>query len=165
MNFIPGNSYRLSPNQGGSHTRMCTGHSAAHGFIQTRSPSPSGSVSKDAGPHGFSVFGTSVGPASHAAPSVLTVVSYINRHGLSSRRLFILAKRLLRWAQLNLRSLKATHVPGKLNLGADMQSRNNVPSDEWTLHPQMVKEIWRIFGRPEINLFASEDNNYCQTYF
>ncbi len=34
-NFVPGNSYRLSPNEGSSHTRMCTGHSAARGFIQT----------------------------------------------------------------------------------------------------------------------------------
>ncbi len=50
---------------------MYTGHSAARGFIQTLSPSPSQSISEDAGPHGLSVFGTSVEPASHAAPSVL----------------------------------------------------------------------------------------------
>ncbi len=59
----------------------------------------------------------------------MTVVSYINRQGgLSSRRLFILAEHFLRSAQLKLRSLRATHVPGKLNLGADMLSRSNVPS-------------------------------------
>ncbi len=40
-NFVPGNSYLLSPNEGGSHTSTCTGHSAACGFIQTLSPSPS----------------------------------------------------------------------------------------------------------------------------
>ncbi len=56
-------------------------------------------------------------------------------------------------------------MPGKLNLGADMLSRSNVPSDEWTLHPQTDQEIWGIFGRPEVDLFASEDNTYCQTYF
>ncbi len=67
----------------------------------------------------------------------LMAVSNINyQGGLSSRRLFILAEHLLRWAQINLRSLRATHVPGKMNLGADMLSRSNVPSDEWTLHPQ-----------------------------
>ncbi len=33
-NFVPGNSYRLSPSEGGSHARTCTGHSAA------RVPSP-----------------------------------------------------------------------------------------------------------------------------
>ncbi len=74
-NFVPGNSYRLSPHECGSHARTCTGHSAAHGFIRTRSPSPSQSVSKDAVPHGLTVFGTQVGPASHAAPSVLAETS------------------------------------------------------------------------------------------
>ncbi len=79
----------------------------------------------------------------------MMVVSYINRQGcLSSRRRFILAECLLRWAQLNLRSLRATHVPGKLNLGADMLFRSNVPKYEWLLHPQTVQEIWGIFGRP-----------------
>ncbi len=71
MNFVPGNSYLLSPNEGGSHARTFTSHSAACGFIQTLSPSPSQIVSKDAWPHGLSVFVTSVGPASHAAPLVL----------------------------------------------------------------------------------------------
>ncbi len=50
----------IDSNEGGSHTRTCTGHSAARGLIQTRSPSPSQSVSEDDGPHGLSLFGTSV---------------------------------------------------------------------------------------------------------
>ncbi len=51
-NFVPGNSYRLSLNEGCGHTRTCTGHSAARSSIQTRS------ISEDAGPHGLSIFGT-----------------------------------------------------------------------------------------------------------
>ncbi len=66
---------------------------------------------------------------------------------------------------LNLRSLRATHVPGTLNLGVDMLSRNNVPSDEWTLHPQTTQEKWGIFSRSEVDLFSSEDNTHCQTNF
>jgi hypothetical protein len=96
----------------------------------------------------------------------MTVVSYINRQGgLTSKRLFEMVKRLLVWAHLNLRSLKAAHVPGVLNQGADMLSRNNVPSEEWMLHPQTVQKIWQIFGRAEVDLFASKDNAHCQTYF
>ncbi len=34
-NLIPGKSYRLSPNEGGSHARTCTGHSAAQRVSQT----------------------------------------------------------------------------------------------------------------------------------
>ncbi len=56
------------------------------------------------------------------------------------------------------------HVLGKLNLEADMLSRSNVPSDKWTLH-RKTWEIWGIFDRPEVNLFDSEDNTHCQTYF
>ncbi len=90
-----------------------------------------------------------------------SMVSHINRQGgLSLWHLFVLAERLLRWAQLNFRSLRAMHVPGKLNMGADMLSRSNVPSDKWTFHRQTVQEIWGIFGRPEVDLFASEDNTH-----
>ncbi|KAL0176731.1 hypothetical protein M9458_029061, partial [Cirrhinus mrigala] len=96
----------------------------------------------------------------------MTVVSYINRQvGLSSKRLFTLVKDLLEWAQLNLCSLRATHVPGRLNQGADMLSRSNVPSGEWTLHPQTVQKIWEVFGKAEVDLFASEDNSHCPIYY
>ncbi len=37
--------------------------------------------------------------------------------------------------------------------------------DEWKLHPQTFQVIWGIFGRPELDLFASENNTDCQTYF
>ncbi|KAL0165985.1 hypothetical protein M9458_037829, partial [Cirrhinus mrigala] len=85
----------------------------------------------------------------------MIVVSYINRHGgLSSRHLFTLVKDLLEWAQLNLASLRAVHVPGRLNQGADLLSRRNVPSGEWTLHPQMVQKVWEVFGKAETTLIA-----------
>ncbi len=81
----------------------------------------------------------------------MSVVSYINHQGgVSSKRLFILAERLLEWAQLNLRSLRAAHLPGRLNQGADMLSRSNVPSEEWMLHPQVVQKIWKTFGKAEV---------------
>ncbi|KAI2653632.1 ORF V: Enzymatic polyprotein [Labeo rohita] len=77
----------------------------------------------------------------------MTVVSYINRQGgLSSRLLFTLVKDLLEWAQCNLASLRAVHVPGKLNQGADMLSRSNVPSGEWMLHPQTREMRWPTIG-------------------
>ncbi len=90
----------------------------------------------------------------------MTVVAYINhQRGLSLRRLFTLVERLLEWAQHNLRSLRATHVPGKLNQVADMLSQSNINSEEWTLHLQGVQETWEIFGEAEIDLFASKDNS------
>ncbi len=96
----------------------------------------------------------------------MSVVSYINHQGgLSSKRLCLLAKRLLEWAQLHLCSLRAAHIPGKFNQGADELSRSNVPSEEWTFHPQMVQIIWDIFGEAEVDLFASGDGSHCLTYY
>ncbi len=72
-----------------------------------------------------------------------SMVSHINHQGdLLSKQLCTLENNLLVWAQNNLRSLKAMHVPGKMNHGAHMLSRNNVTSGEWTLHPLAVQKIW-----------------------
>ncbi len=83
-----------------------------------------------------------------------SVVSYINHQGgLVSKRLCTLANDLLVWAQNNLRSLMVTHVPGKMNQGADMLSRNNVSTEEKTLHPLTFQIIWDVFGRARVDLF------------
>ncbi len=82
-----------------------------------------------------------------------SVVTYINHQGgLISKRLCTLANNLLGWAQTNLRSLKAMHVQGKLNQGADMLSRNIVSSEKWTLPPARASEnlgsLWQSSSRP-----------------
>ncbi|KAL0165880.1 hypothetical protein M9458_037724, partial [Cirrhinus mrigala] len=52
------------------------------------------------------------------------VVSYINHQGgLRSRPLYKLAHQILVWSQGKLLSLRAVYVPGYLNLGADILSR------------------------------------------
>ncbi len=55
-------------------------------------------------------------------------------------------------------------MPGKMNQGADMLSRNNV-SEEWTLHPLSVQKIWKVFDRARVDLFASEDSSHCPIFF
>ncbi len=95
-----------------------------------------------------------------------SVVSCINHQGgLVSKRLCTLAKDLLGWAQTNLRSLKTTHVPGKMNQGADMLSRNNISSEGWMFHPLSVLKIWEVFGRARVDLFASKGNSHCPIFF
>lgn len=46
-----------------------------------------------------------------------------------------------------------------------MLSCGSVSPGEWRIHPQMVQMIWEIFGRAEVNLFASEYNSHCPTFF
>lgn len=76
-----------------------------------------------------------------------------------------MARCLLLWAQCNLRSLRAVHLPGKLNQGADILSQGKVSPGEWRLHPQMIQIIWSVFEKEEVDLFALEDNFHCPTYF
>ncbi len=82
--IIPGNSFRLSPNEGCGHTRACSGHTASCGLLHDRSLSPSQDVSEDAGPHGLCVSSTAAGPASYVAPSALAETEGFIMH-LASR--------------------------------------------------------------------------------
>ncbi len=60
-----------------------------------------------------------------------SVVSYINRQGgLRLRPLYRLARRILLWAQGKLLSLRVVYIPGNLNQGADILSRQGLmPGD------------------------------------
>ncbi|KAL0192166.1 hypothetical protein M9458_010462, partial [Cirrhinus mrigala] len=51
-----------------------------------------------------------------------TMVYYINQGGLCSCPLYKLAHQILVWSQDKLLSLRAVHVPGHLNMGADILS-------------------------------------------
>ena len=95
-----------------------------------------------------------------------TVVAYINRQGgTRSLKLHELAREIILWSSTRLLSLRATHVPGVLNRGADLMSRGNPLYGEWTLHPQVVGQIWRRYGLAAVDLFASLENTQCPLFF
>ncbi|KAL0151133.1 hypothetical protein M9458_053646 [Cirrhinus mrigala] len=94
------------------------------------------------------------------------VVSYINHQGcLRSRPLYKLAHQILVWSQGKLLSLRAVYVPGYLNLGADILSRQGPRPGEWMLHPEVVKQIWRVFGQAQVDLFATRENTQCPLWY
>ncbi|XP_056608266.1 uncharacterized protein LOC130425869 [Triplophysa dalaica] len=96
----------------------------------------------------------------------MSVVSYINRQGgVRSGTLFKQAASLLLWADRHLLSVRAAHIPGRLNCGADMLSREGLPHGEWRLHPDSVRSIWERFGTAEVDLFATSENAHCPLYF
>ncbi|KAL0194815.1 hypothetical protein M9458_008387, partial [Cirrhinus mrigala] len=87
------------------------------------------------------------------------VVYYINHQGgQCSRLLYKLAHQILVWSQDKLLSLQAVHVPGHLNVGADVLSRQGPRPGEWMLHPEVVKQIWKVFGPAQVDLFAMREN-------
>lgn len=68
-------------------------------------------------------------------------VAYINR----------LAHRLILWSSYRFLCLRATHVPGTLNVDTDMLSRGTPMYGEWSLHPAVVEQIWARFGQASVD--------------
>ncbi|KAL0195159.1 hypothetical protein M9458_008731, partial [Cirrhinus mrigala] len=92
------------------------------------------------------------------------VVYYINHQGgLRSRPLYKLAHQILVWSQDKLLSLRAVHIPGHLNVGADVLSRQGPRPGEWMLHPEVVEQIWEIFGPAQVDLFATRENTHSSS--
>ena len=95
-----------------------------------------------------------------------SVVSYINHQGgLRSRPLYKLARQILLWSQGKILSLRAIYLPGYLNQGADILSRQGPRPGEWSLHPEVVELLWEHFGRAEVDLFVSRETSHCPLWF
>lgn len=93
-----------------------------------------------------------------------TVVAYINRRGgTRSLRLHRLSVKIILLSRAYLLSLRVTHVPRIINVGADLLSRGNPHHGEWRL--QVVKLIWERYGHAFIDLFASHENAHCLLFF
>ena len=83
----------------------------------------------------------------------------------ASPSLYRWANRLLLWAAVHIRSLRAVHIPGHLNYGADLLSRRDPQAADWCLHPQVVDQIWLRFYRAQVDLFANRQNTCCPLWF
>ena len=96
----------------------------------------------------------------------MSAVSQINHQGgTRSAQLLRVSQSLLSWASPRLASLRAVFLPGDQNQVADFLSRHKPPPGEWRLHPEVVETIWSLFGRAEVDLFASEESRHCPLWF
>ena len=96
----------------------------------------------------------------------LTVVSCINKQGGTlSLTLLRLTVELLLWLEAQNITVRARHIPGCLNVIADHLSRPNqlIPT-EWSLHPRIVRRIFRVWGTPEVDMFASLSNSHLPRF-
>ena len=95
-----------------------------------------------------------------------SAVFHVNRQGGTRSALSLrVARQLLTWAFPRFLSLRAMYLPGPQNVVADFLSRQKPPSGEWRLHPEVVEEIWRLYGRAEVDLFASASTAHCPLWF
>ena len=68
--------------------------------------------------------------------------------------------KIMTWCHHYHITLKARHIPGCLNVMADLLSRSNqVQSKEWSLHPQVFKQICQKWFTPHVDLFATHLNH------
>ena len=89
-----------------------------------------------------------------------TVVAYVNKEGgMRSGALCALLWRLLAWCDRHGVTLKARHIPGRLNVVADKLSRlGQVIQTEWSLLQEVFQTICRTWHTPQLDLFATRFN-------
>ena len=89
-----------------------------------------------------------------------TVVAYINKErGMRSGLLCALIWGLLCWCNPRQIVLKARHIPGCLNVIADMLShQSQVIQTEWSLRQEVFDLLCQTRHRPEVDLFATRYN-------
>ena len=70
-----------------------------------------------------------------------TVVAHVNEEGgMRSGTLCALIWRIMTWYTSNQVTLRARHIPGRLNVVADKLSRlGQIIQTEWSLHPQIFQ--------------------------
>ena len=95
-----------------------------------------------------------------------TVACYLNKQGgAHSTSLSRKAEEVLLFCQTHGIQLVARHVPGKMNIVADALSRPHMLlHTEWTLVHEVLKPIWDLWFRPQIDLFATRFNHRLPIY-
>ena len=89
-----------------------------------------------------------------------TVVAYINKEGgMESGPLCALLWRILTWCTRKGVTLKARHIPGRLNVIADKLSRlGQIIQTEWSLNTEVFQAICNWWHQPRVDLFATRFN-------
>ena len=95
-----------------------------------------------------------------------TAISYIKKEGgTKSFRLVRLTIRLLRFCDNKDIHLVPVHLPGVRNVQADSLSRvGQVLSTEWEIDSQLLLPVFRQWGQPQIDLFATYANKKCEMF-
>jgi hypothetical protein len=94
-----------------------------------------------------------------------TVMTYVNREGGRSRLLSRMMEELLRWCADRSISVRACHLPGKLNERSDRISRLRVDRSETSLHRRYLPALERLHGRISCDLFAGRHNALTPRFF
>ena len=94
-----------------------------------------------------------------------TTVSYLNNMGgTHSLACNAIAREVWLWCISREIYLTAAHIPGKENIQADQASRLFNDRTEWKLDKSVFTKLLTVFGKPEIDMFASRLNHQLPSY-
>lgn len=94
-----------------------------------------------------------------------TALAYVNKKGgVRSDQCNEVAQDIWAWCENNELMIAATHIPGVENIAADFRSRNFSDGLEWELKNKHYKRICKIFGNPDVDLFATRLNKKCEHF-
>ncbi len=93
-----------------------------------------------------------------------TAIAYLNHMGGKQDHLNKLAREIWQWCLNKNIWVSAAHLPGVENVEADYESRHFNDRCEWSLDKGIFHRLIEIYGRPEIDLFASRLNAKCHRY-
>ena len=72
--------------------------------------------------------------------------------------------KIMTWCHHYQITLKARHIPGCLNVMADLSRSNQVQSTEWSLHTHVFRQICLKWFTPHVDLFATRLNHKVPLY-
>ncbi len=73
--------------------------------------------------------------------------------------------RMIKVTRRCLRAIDMWRKPWFLFMGADILSRLGQRPGEWMLHPEVVNQIWRVFGQVMVYLFATQETAQCPLWY
>ena len=94
-----------------------------------------------------------------------TAISYVNRMG-GSKSIECLKETKAIWEFCEEREIwvTASYIPGVENIEADFMSRNFTDNTEWMLNQHIFDKICSLWGKPQVDMFASRVNHKVDTY-
>eukprot|EP01050_Picozoa_sp_SAG11_P004540 SAG11_NODE_293_length_11144_cov_4.661928_2_plen_796_part_00 len=94
-----------------------------------------------------------------------SVISYLMKGGGRSESLSLKAEEVFDWCQRRQIRLRCVHLRGVLNVRADRVSRLYESRSEYQLRPACFRQLQRLHGPMDVDLFAARHNHLLPRYF
>ena len=95
-----------------------------------------------------------------------SAIAYVNKMGGAKQGVLDKhARSLWEWCLTRKITLRAEHIPGRLNVIADAESRAKPDAADWKLDSDVFKVLNHIFGPFTVDLFANRNNTQLERFY